>query len=84
MAQTVLVNYSCSAAGGGVGVFQLSVTIPAVIGLNVPEPSGTNKNPGQSLDLVKANIYSNTAIDLTETMVTRNNQTVQLRTIVVR
>ncbi|MCB9771731.1 MAG: hypothetical protein H6754_04215 [Candidatus Omnitrophica bacterium] len=73
----------CEAAGSYTGSFNLSVTIPAVIGLNVPDP--TLKVQGDLKPVsTEQMIYSNTATQYTEIAMVRNHQNITLRTLVVR
>jgi len=79
----VLAPKLCLAAGSFTEGFQLSVTIPAVIGLNVPDPNAPVHSMNTPVSL-KDLVSSNTETQLVELAMVRDHQNIMLRTLVVR
>jgi hypothetical protein len=79
----ILAPQLCFAAGSFNESFQLSVTIPAVIGLNVPDPNAPVQSMNTPVSL-KDLVNSNTETQLIELATVRNHQNIMLRTLVVR
>ncbi len=75
----VLLPTFCLAGGSFTGNFRISMTIPAIIGVNVPDPNA----PKPPLILAE-NVVSSMETQLTEMMVVRENQNIHLQTLVVR
>lgn len=73
----------CFAAGSFSESFQLSVTIPAIIGLNVPDPNAPVQSMNTPVSLVNL-VNSNTETQLIELATVRDHQNIMLRTLVVR
>ncbi len=78
----LLIPTFCFAGGSFTGTFKISVTIPAVLGLNVPDPNApiAEKTPL----LLAKNIVSSMDAQLIEEMVVRQHQNIHLQTLVVR
>lgn len=83
LAQLLLQSAVCYSAGTSVGTFTLMVTIPAIVGLNVPDPDEQFKSIETKL-IMGNTITSNTQTDFTEIKTVRNYQNITLRTLVVR
>ena len=73
----------CFAGGSFTQSFQLSVTIPAVIGLNVPDPDAAVQNTNTPVSLEDL-VTSNTETQIFEVAAVRDHQNITLRTLVVR
>ena len=79
----VLAPKLCFAGGSFGESFQLSVTIPAIIGLNVPDPDAAVQSMNTPVSL-QGLVRSNTETQLIEIATVRDHQNIKLRTLVVR
>lgn len=72
-----------AALGGSyTGTFKMTVTIPAVIGINVPDPDASQA-ADMSLTMAENNVVSNVETQMTEEKIVRDHQNITLRTLVV-
>lgn len=79
----VLLPSLCFAGGSYSQSFTLIVTIPAIVGLNVPDPTLAVSSTMQQVAF-ENNITSNTETQYTEIAAVRDHQNITLRTLVVR
>ncbi len=79
----VLLPSLCFAGGSYSQSFTLIVTIPAIVGLNVPDPT-LAVSPTMQPVALENNITSNTETQFTEIATVRDHQNITLRTLVVR
>ncbi len=81
LSQVLTVSY-CHAGGTFTGTFQMSMTIPAILGVNVSDPDKTTNI--QSPLMLAENVVSSMETQLTEEMIVRGYQNIHLQTLVVR
>lgn len=79
----VLLPSLCYAGGSYSQNFTLIVTIPAIVGLNVSDPT-LAVSPTMQQVTSDHNITSNTETQFTEIATVRDHQNITLRTLVVR
>lgn len=77
--QILALPTTVQAAGSSTQTFKLIVTIPAIVGLNVPDPNAETKDP-----LAISNIVSNTITDIVFSDRIVDRQRITYRTLVVR
>lgn len=84
LAQLILVLRSCEATTTVSQSFRLIVVIPAIVGINVPDPDGMIQNPIAAEMLGSQNVASNMPTEIVVSTRMENNQKMIYQTLVVK
>ena len=84
LAQVVLVTRACEAARTFTGTFKMSVTIPAIIGVNAPMPPSITQGQIVAGTLTKNDVSSNVPVDIIMSEGLQGDQKVMFQTLVAR
>lgn len=84
LAQSLVVVTASFAGASATQSFKLFVTIPAIVGINVPDPAAAKESTEMTVSLISDDIAPNSETDIVRSERMVDNQRVIFQTVVVR